>query len=111
MVEKREAVENIEEILAVGGIDMIVFGANDYSMSIGKPGAARDPEVQKVRDRVFETALGMGVQPRAEISAPDEARPYLEMGVRHFAIGTDLIVLYRWLDTNVTGLRELVEDA
>ena len=111
MIEKREAVENLEEILAVGGIDMIVFGANDYSMSIGKPGAARDPEVQKVRDRVFETALRMGVQPRAEISAPDEARPYLEMGVRHFAIGTDLIVLYRWLDTNVTGLRELVEGA
>ena len=33
------------------------------------------------------------------------------MGVRHFAIGTDLIVLYRWLDENVTGLRDLVEDA
>ena len=111
MIEKREAVDNLEDILAVGGIDMIVFGANDYSMSIGKPGAARDPEVQKVRDSVFETALRMGVQPRAEIFAPDEAKPYLEMGVRHFAIGTDLIVLYRWLDQNVTGLRDLVEDA
>ena len=90
---------------------MVVWGGSDYSMSIGRPGAARDPEVQAVRDRVFETALAAGVQPRAEIFSPEEAPPYLEMGVRHFAIGTDLIVLYRWLDENVSGLRDLVEGA
>jgi 4-hydroxy-2-oxoheptanedioate aldolase len=111
MIEKREAVENLEEILSVGGIDMIVFGANDYSMSIGRPGAAQDPEIQKIRDLVFETALAMGVQPRAEINAPEDAKPFLERGVRHFAIGTDLIVLYRWLDANVSSLRDLVENA
>ncbi len=111
MIEKGDAVDNLEEMLSVPGVDMIVFGGNDYSMSIGKPGQARDPAIQKVRDDVFKKALEMGVQPRAEIGSPDQAQQYLDMGVRHFAIGTDLIVLYQWLKSNVGGLRDLVEGA
>ena len=45
MIEKREAVENLEEILSIGGIDMVVFGGNDYSMSIGRPGQGAGPGV------------------------------------------------------------------
>ena len=30
MIEKDEAVKNIEEIMSVLGVDMIVFGGNDY---------------------------------------------------------------------------------
>ena len=33
MIEKDEAVKHIEEIMSVPGVDMIVFGGNDYSMS------------------------------------------------------------------------------
>ena len=108
MIEKREAVENLEEILSVGGIDMVVFGGNDYSMSIGRPGQGAGPGVL---DHVFKTALNMGVHPRAEISSPEQAKPFLDMGVRHFAIGTDLFVLYSWMRDNVGELRELVEGA
>ena len=53
----------------------------------------------------------MGVHPRAEISSPEQAKPFLDMGVRHFAIGTDLFVLYSWMRDNVGELRELVEGA
>lgn len=117
MIEKQEAVENLEEILSVGGIDMVVFGGNDYSMSVGNPvgsslvpgGHAQNPEVEKVRRQVFATALSMGVQPRAEIRKPEEAKPYLDMGVRHFGLGSDLIVLYRWVQDNAGELREMIE--
>ena len=36
MAEKKSCVDNLEEILSVGGIDMVQFGPGDYSMSIGK---------------------------------------------------------------------------
>ncbi len=111
MVEKREAVENLEDILSIGGIDMVVFGGNDYSMSIGRPGEGGHPDVQKALRRVYDTALGMGVQPRAEINSPDQAKLFLDMGVRHFAIGTDLFVLYGWIRDNAGGLREMLEEA
>ena len=41
----------------------------------------------------IETAIKMGVHPRAEISSSDEVKEYLDIGVRHFSIGTDITIL------------------
>ncbi|UCC15882.1 MAG: hypothetical protein JSU58_05770, partial [Dehalococcoidales bacterium] len=35
MIEKKGAMENLEEILSVKGVDMVQFGSSDYSISIG----------------------------------------------------------------------------
>ena len=43
MIEKKSAVEQIEEILSLEGIDMVQWGPADYSMSIGQPGAWDSP--------------------------------------------------------------------
>lgn len=109
MIEKKGAVEQLEEILALPGLDMIQWGGADYSMSIGKAGQRRDPEIKATEKRVIETALKMGVQPRAEINSPDEAKYYLDLGVRHFCIGTDISILFQWLKENGEGLRKAIE--
>ena len=88
MIEKKEAVENLEAILSVPGVDMVQWGPSDYSMSVGKAGQRNDPGVSDARNEVFKTALSMGVPPRAEIMSSDEAKEYLDMGVRHFNIGS-----------------------
>src|SRR5947207_1339567 len=43
MVEKKSCVDNLDAILSVPGIDMVQFGASDFSMSIGKPAEDNDP--------------------------------------------------------------------
>ena len=111
MIEKREAVENLDEILAVPGVDMVIFGGSDYSMSIGKPGQGRGPEITKVRDHVYGRALEMGIQPRAELRSVEDAAPLLELGVRHFNIGSDLLILYSWWQENSKAMRDMVERA
>ena len=45
MVEKRECVEDLDAILSVKGIDMVQFGASDYSMSLGLTGQRNHPDV------------------------------------------------------------------
>jgi 2-keto-3-deoxy-L-rhamnonate aldolase RhmA len=107
MIEKREAVEQLDEILAVPGIDMVQWGPSDYAMSIGKPGGWNLPEVRAAERRVIERCLAAGIQPRAEINDPEEARPYLEMGVRHFCIGTDTVILHDWFETRGGALAEI----
>ena len=67
MIEKKGAVDNLEEILSVPGVDMVQWGSTDYSMSIGRVGEKDHPEVVAARNRVFELATKMGVPPRAEI--------------------------------------------
>jgi 4-hydroxy-2-oxoheptanedioate aldolase len=108
MIEKREAVDHLEEILSVGGIDLVQWGPADYSMSIGKPGERKDPQVKAAERKVIETCLRMGIPPRVEIATPEEARPYLEMGVRHFNLGSDLAILYSWWRQNGEILRGLI---
>jgi 4-hydroxy-2-oxoheptanedioate aldolase len=108
MIEKREAVENLEEILAVPGVDMIQWGPADYTVSIGKPGARFDPETKAVERKVIETALRMGVPPRAEILAPEDAKYYLDLGVRHFNLNADLWILLQWWTVNGKNLRGML---
>ena len=81
------------------------------TMSIGKAGQRDVPEVAAVRHRVFEMALEKGVQPRAEIMTIADAKQYLDMGVRHFSIGTDLAILHGWWKEQGEGLRRVIFDS
>jgi len=111
MIEKRGTVEHLEEVLAIPEIDMIQWGGSDYSMSVGRAGERGSPEIRAVERKVFETALHMGVQPRAEIGSVDQCKYYLDMGVRHFSLGTDLSILYGWWKENGDALRKVLSDA
>ena len=80
MIEKASAVENLEAMLSVKGVDMVQFGPADYSMSIGLPGQWNHPRVIEAERHVIKTALRLGIAPRAEISHPSEAKAYLDHG-------------------------------
>ena len=108
MIEKKGAVENLEEILSIKGVDMLQFGPADYSMSIGLPGQWDHPKVKEAERRTIETALEKGVAPRAEIDSVDAAQEYIDLGVRHFSIGTDLAILSQWWKENGAGLRKVL---
>ncbi len=108
MIEKKGAVENLDEILSVKGVDMVQFGPADYSISIGKPGQGNSPEVQKAHRDMIEMALKKGVAPRVEIGSFEQAKPYIEMGVRHFCIGWDTLVIAQWCRQQGQGMRQLL---
>ena len=111
MIEKKQAVEDLEDILSVKGIDMVQFGPADYSMSLGLIGQRDHPSVVEAEKYVIETALAKGIQPRAEIGRPEDAKKYLDMGIRHFCIGTDITILFDWFKESGGALRQLVNDA
>jgi 4-hydroxy-2-oxoheptanedioate aldolase len=111
MIEKRQAVEDLEDILSVKGIDMVQFGPADYSMSLGLTGQRDHPSVVEAEAYVIKTALDKGIQPRAEINDPEQAKKYLDMGVRHFCIGTDVTILFDWFKEKGNSLRNLISDA
>jgi 4-hydroxy-2-oxoheptanedioate aldolase len=109
MVEKKSCVDDLERILSVPGIDMVQFGASDFSMSIGKPAQYADPEVLAAEKYTIELALKLGKNPRVELRDPGAAAKYLDMGVQHFCIGWDVRILADWWDTKGAEMRGLVE--
>jgi 4-hydroxy-2-oxoheptanedioate aldolase len=110
MIEKREAVENLDAILSVEGIDMVQFGPADYAMSMGWSRAAAAGAIREAERHVIETALRHGIQPRAEIGDASGADWYLEAGVRHFCVGHDVGILYNWWAQEGDRMRGLLAD-
>jgi len=110
MIEKVSAMEQLEEILSVEGVNMVQFGPCDYSISLGKPGQWGIPELQKAQRDMIELALKKGVHPRVEVDSFEEAKEYIDMGVRHFCIGFDLAVIYEWCQHHGKGMRKLLAD-
>jgi 4-hydroxy-2-oxoheptanedioate aldolase len=94
MIEKAGAMENLEEILSVKGVDMIQFGPADYAMSIGKPGQFGDPEVRGAQERAIAAAIELGIRPRVELASFEQAGPWIDMGVKDFCVGWDVRVIY-----------------
>ncbi|HEY6979526.1 HpcH/HpaI aldolase family protein [Reyranella sp.] len=109
MVEKKSCVDDLDAILSVPGIDMVQFGASDFSMSIGKPAQYGDPEVLAAETKTIEMALRKGLHPRVELRDPGQAEKYLKIGVKHFCIGWDVRILADWWDSKGAEMRGLLE--
>ena len=109
MIEKKSAIDNLEAMLSVKGVDMVQFGPSDYALSIGKANDYRHPEVQAAEKKMIETALKMGIHPRAEINTPDDAKRYRDMGVKDFCLGTDVVVWMQWLKKNGEEMKKALE--
>ena len=108
MIEKKGAVEDLEGILSVEGVDMVQFGPSDYSMSIGLAGQRQHPAVVEAYEHTIKTAIKMGVRPRAEITAPADAEYYLNLGVKDFNLSTDTAILAAFYRDQGAALREIV---
>lgn len=106
MIEKKEEVENIEEICKVPGVDFVQFGPADYSMNCGY--AKNSKEVKEAEKHVIKTALKNGVQPRVEITQAQQAQPYLEMGVTHFSLGTEVKILKEYWNNEGSKLLDIL---
>ncbi len=109
MVEKKSCVDDLDAVLSVPGIDMVQFGASDFSMSIGKTGQYADAEVLAAERKTIETALKKGLHPRVELRDPSQAGKYLDMGVKHFCIGWDVRILADWWDSKGAEMRGLLD--
>jgi 2-keto-3-deoxy-L-rhamnonate aldolase RhmA len=60
-IERREAVDNIDSLLDVPGVDGIVIGPNDLSLSLGATKSVDDPQMEAAIARVFAAAHQRGI--------------------------------------------------
>ena len=59
-VEERRALENLDEILAVEGIDAVNIGPSDLALTMGYPGRPDHPEVQEAISEARRKILASG---------------------------------------------------
>jgi len=96
LIESKTAVDNLEDILSVDGIDFLFFGARDYSMSQGHP-TTDDPETKRAIEHVKDVCERSGV-PLARFLYPPydrSVRQAMDEGFRILVVGGDVALLYQ----------------
>lgn len=91
--EHVRAVENIEAIVKVAGVDAVLLGPYDLSASLGRMGRVDDPAVVEAIDHVIRTCRSAGV-PLGYFGVTAEAvRPFMERGCTLIVAGVDTLLL------------------
>jgi 2-dehydro-3-deoxyglucarate aldolase/4-hydroxy-2-oxoheptanedioate aldolase len=106
-IEQIEAVNNIDEILAVPGLTGIVTGPFDLAGSMGHPGNPAHPDVQRALTMVVEKASRAGIF--AGVSVGDDPEllvDWVNKGARWLAIAADFVILVRAIETTARAVRE-----
>jgi 2-keto-3-deoxy-L-rhamnonate aldolase RhmA len=95
MIESKEGVENIHEIVAVEGLDAIFIGPYDLSGSYGIPGQTQDPVVQDACRRVVDACAQAGKAVGLLVVRPtaDAIRAAIEGGYTLPCLGLDTVFL------------------
>ena len=87
------AVENIESIVKVEGIDAVFIGPYDLAASLGKMGQIDDPEVIAGIEHITKTCQAAAIPLGYFGSSAAAIRPYLERGFTLIAGGVDTLFL------------------
>lgn len=109
MIEEREAVDDLERILAVPGLDAVFIGPGDLSLSLGV--APNSDEVGVAVDHAIETAVAAGVPVGTVAQGADQIRRRAGQGCRFVLVGNDASLLNDSARRAVSTAREAVATA
>jgi 2-keto-3-deoxy-L-rhamnonate aldolase RhmA len=94
ILETKEAVENLEEIADVPGVDALMLGLWDLCLSYNlNPLHMPFPEIEAAIERALDVGRNCDVAVGIGAGAPEELRARLDQGFQFMAYGTDYMLL------------------
>ena len=108
MIETREALENLDDIMSTPGVDGIYIGPSDLSYALGQQprGNSDDPEHVATVNRIFETAKKHGIAAGIHTGSVKHTRQYVEQGFHMVTLGADLMFMDRLARRELRMARE-----
>ena len=105
-IEHINAVENLDEILKVKGIDSICVGPSDLSASMGKLGDLGHEDVEYTIDLICEKARAAGVMV-GSIGGVDNVDRWKERGAKWLGIAGDVGAVFSAANNAISEIREI----
>ena len=95
MIETAQALDNLESILSVEGLDAIYIGPSDLSLSLGCKPVFDDvePKAQQAIEHIVERARAHGVVAGIHNGRADVAKARIGLGFRFVTLGSDARLL------------------
>jgi len=92
-VETRAALDQIEAIAKVDGVDGVFIGPSDLAASLGHLGNPQAPEVQKAIEDAGRRLKALGKPAGILTGVDEEIRRYIGWGYQFVAVGADIVLL------------------
>lgn len=110
-IESRPAVDNLDALLAVEGVDAVLVGPHDLSSSLGIPERYDAPEfdaaIRTLAQKARARGIGAGIH--SWMGIPREVQ-WAEMGLNFFIHSADIIAMKQTLTAEVRELRAALGD-
>ena len=108
MIETAEALENLDEILSVDGVDCAYIGPSDLAYALGmKPtGDNADPRHQETMIQILEACQRHGVTPGAHTASLEYTTKWLNAGFQMVTLGAEVGFMLRQAQTDLGEARE-----
>ena len=90
VIEEAEAVERIEEIAAMPGIDVIFIGVSDLSFSLGLRGRQDEPLLEEAITKIIDAAQRNGKWLGRPAGSAEDVRRFQQQGFQFFQSVTEL---------------------
>ncbi len=104
-LETKDAVQALEQIADVPGIDALFIGPADLSASLGHVGEIHHPEVTDLMGRAAQRARAIGKPIGTLGNTPEMVAQYRAAGFDYVALSSDLGLLMRGAQTALSALR------
>lgn len=98
MVEGEAAVEDLDAILQVGGLDAVFVGPVDLSGALGLPGQLDHPEIIAAMERIFARVANSGRAGGLYVHIPARAGHWIEKGAILLAVSADVAMALAGFD-------------
>lgn len=108
-IESVRAVNNLEEILKVEGIDGIFVGPNDMSISLGIPDQYDKPEYKDTVKKVIDASEAHGIPVLVHHQTADLSSYWIEQGARFVLHTTDRRILAEGYRSDFKRLRDVAK--
>jgi 2-keto-3-deoxy-L-rhamnonate aldolase RhmA len=105
LIESERGVQNVDQILAVPGVDVAWVGHFDLSQSMGIPGQFDHPRFVEAIERVVESSRRHEAAPAIMVDGVETGRAYLRRGFRCIAYSGDVWMLGQAVRAGIEGLR------
>jgi 2-keto-3-deoxy-L-rhamnonate aldolase RhmA len=103
-IETKRAFEMRHELLAVPGIDAVMVGPADLSISLGVPGEFQHPKVVEAMEAIVQSCNDRGIAPGTQTRTLAMAKFWRERGMRFLGCSSDTGMLFDRAKELITSL-------
>ncbi|MFC1559512.1 HpcH/HpaI aldolase/citrate lyase family protein [Candidatus Margulisiibacteriota bacterium] len=106
-IEGKEAIDNIDEILKIKGIDIVFIGIFDLSKSLGIAGDVENPKVVAMLKEIAKKASKAGKYPGSIVNNNEQLKKFLGYGIKYITYSVDCDVFSGTYKKIVSNFRKV----